>query len=506
MGADMALISLVDLNEGILTGKHRGCLMSIITTTARTVDASANHVHLTAGFQNFGPGKAGRSKMYLLSALLLFAMVATSGCATDIQFTVNTFEDLPDISPGDGVCAANDTGDLCSLRAAVEEANDTLNALRVLILVPNGTYELTQVGVSGLTLTRGKIIIRGAGSGQTVVDGLEQKRILTITGQDMDDIIVEGMTLRNGRVPATVRGGAVNIDSSGYLITFTGTRIENSVADFRGGGIYAEGSGVLNVINSVIADNKSSDVPDECNQGGGQSGGGGINVQGPSLNVIQSEIRDNCGSDGAGIRVSGGSNHLILRSTIAGNIGPNTGAGLYVVGANLRIEDSTISGNSITANDAITEGSGGGLHAIDSTVDIINTTIVENDNPFDLTDGAGGILADNSSVTMLNTVLADNHFSGQRECFGTITSSGGNFLSETDDDCEFNAHPSDILDGGDPDLGSLLFNGGLTRTMFPAASSPLINAGVDGCEPIDQRGLDFPAPKGGMCDIGAVER
>ncbi len=121
-------------------------------------------------------------------------------------------------------------------------------------------------------------------------------------------------------------------------------------------------------------------------------------------------------------------------------------------------------------------------------------------------DGAGGILVDDSTVTMRNSVLADNALAGQRECFGTIISSGGNFLGETDDSCDFDDQPSDTLDGDDPGLGSLVFNGGLTRTMRPAAASPLVDAGIDGCEPIDQRGLDFPAPNGTACDIGAVER
>ena len=111
------------------------------------------------------------------------------------------------------------------------------------------------------------------------------------------------------------------------------------------------------------------------------------------------------------------------------------------------------------------------------------------------------------TVNLRNTVLADNSGGGFNEgdCVGPISSSGGNFFSDGVA-CTLVALPSDIVNGDDPLLGSLVNNGGTTRTMRPDSGSPLIDNGINGCEPIDQRGLAFPSPLGGGCDIGAVER
>ncbi|MGH7427485.1 MAG: choice-of-anchor Q domain-containing protein [Candidatus Methylomirabilaceae bacterium] len=450
---------------------------------------------------------ARSAALYRALLIALFAL-GGSACALDRQFTVNTTQDLHDLDPGDSICAANAAGNPCSLRAAFEETNQTIDSLRVGITVPADVYELT---LGELALSRGRVNVLGAGQAQTVVDGLGDSRILTIeTGGvfpgDARQVIFENLTLRNGSVPNAFLGGAVYINSPNYLVTFTSVTIEDSVAGFLGGGIYATGSGVLNVINSRIQGNSSTDMGQACSSGGGNSGGGGIYAQGSTLNVIQSAIRDNCGSNGAGIRLVGGANHLILRSTVSGNRGPNTGAGVYMFDTSGRIEDSTIARNSVTELNPPAEGNAAGLHIIDSDLTILNSTIVENENSFDFgdNDGAGGLLVVNSSVSMRNTVLADNDVAGSVECFGPIDSEGGNFFGETNDDCDIAEQASDILDGGDPELGDLMNNGGLTETMRP--EGPLVDSAESGCEPIDQRGLSFPAPLGVACDIGAVER
>lgn len=462
-----------------------------------------------------GEMAARSAALYRTLAIALLAL-GCAACAIDKEFSVNTTQDLHDLNPGDGVCVADRAGPLCSLRAAFEETNQTIDSLRVGITIPTGLYELTLPESNGLTLNRGRVTVLGAGQGETVVDGLGNSRILTIETQDVieagdaREIIFEGLGLRNGFVPSTVSGGAVFIDSSNYFVTFTSVTIENSIAQFRGGGIYAEGSGILNVINSRIEGNTSSQEIENCTAGGGDSGGGGIFARDSIVSVIQSTIRDNCGSNGAGIRLEGGANHLILRSTVSGGQAPVTGAGIYMENTNGRIEDSTIAQNRVTNTgaDAFPDReSAGGLFISNSNLTILSTTIVENGNNPGTPDGAGGLLVGNdSSVSMRNTVLARNDLFGEKECVGPIDSEGGNFIGETNNDCDISAQASDILDGGAPELGDLQLNGGLTRTMLPSnSSSPLVNTGVSGCEDIDQRGLSFPAPLGAACDIGAVE-
>jgi hypothetical protein len=66
----------------------------------------------------------------------------------------------------------------------------------------------------------------------------------------------------------------------------------------------------------------------------------------------------------------------------------------------------------------------------------------------------------------------------------------------------------DTQNGGDPLLGAVADNGGLTPTRLPGPGSPLIDAiDLGGCgDPspaTDQRGI--ARPQGAGCDIGAVE-
>jgi CSLREA domain-containing protein len=428
---------------------------------------------------------------------------AGMACAPDRVFTVNTTQDLHDIDPGDGICGANRRGDQCSLRAAVEEANQSIESLRVLISVPAGVYALTLGEPDGLQLTRGLVHVRGAAQTTTIVDGLGTSRIFTLNAPSLRQIIFENMQLRNGRAPGEDdSGGAVFINSPDALVTFTGMTIRDSVADFLGGGIYAVGNGTLNIINSTIQANQSTEMGTACDFGGGLSGGGGIYADLSNVTIFQSEIRDNCGSSGGGVRLSRG-NVLVLRSTIAGNRAPTRGGGILIQNADARIEDSTIALNTTTAAEVPTAA---GLHIIDSTLALISVTIAANENSFDVIGGAGGILVENTSVNTRNTVIADNNIFGLRDCAGEIGSSGGNFIGAANEECDIAEQASDILDGGAPGLGTLTNNGGPTRTMRPTSNSPLVDNGIGGCEPIDQRGFGFPAPLGGACDIGAVER
>ena len=236
-----------------------------------------------------------------------------------------------------------------------------------------------------------------------------------------------------------------------------------------------------------------------CTTGGGVSGGGGVMTNGPTLNLFESEVRDNCGSNGGGVRISGGLNHSILRSTIAGNGSATRAGGLYITGGAVgRIEDSTIAENS--------GPEAGGVLVSGGTIEIRSATIVGNSSvgTSDGPTGAGGIGAtDGAQVSLQNTVVASNN-GVPFDCSGQFFSGGGNFLGEHEEACDIAAQATDVLDGGNPELGALSPGSGPTRTMLPDANGPLVNAGVPGCDPVDQR--EQTAPAGAACDIGAVER
>ena len=416
------------------------------------------------------------------------ALLLLAACAAPTQYLVNTTSDFPDTNPGDNVCAGR--GNLCSLRAAIEETNAHPAGKPVLIGVPAGTYDLN----GELTLTHDRVTVSGDDRDTTIIRQTQLgKRVLTISTSG--DIWIGRVTLRDGSTGNS--GGAIRIDGNGsHSLTLNECRIRDNRAGFLGGGVYAQGAnGGLNIFNCVVQDNDSTG--NGCTSGGGQSGGGGIMVKGPRLTLFRTEVRDNCGSNGGGVRIQGGVDHLILQSTIAGNGSATRAGGLYIYGgAKGRIEDSTIAENN--------GPEAGGVLISDGNFIIKSATIVGNislgtsSGPT----GAGGILStDGASVSLKNTVIASNN-GAPIECQGPFASSGGNFVGTNEADCDIAANATDVLDGGSPGLGSL-FPSGPTRVMLPTATSPLVNAGVAGCGPTDQRGQ--PAPVG-ACDIGAVER
>jgi hypothetical protein len=61
----------------------------------------------------------------VLASLLMLTQAATPVHAVANTFTVNFNGDLADVNPGDGICDATSTGNVCTLRAAIEESNAT---------------------------------------------------------------------------------------------------------------------------------------------------------------------------------------------------------------------------------------------------------------------------------------------------------------------------------------------------------------------------------------------
>jgi len=66
--------------------------------------------------------------------------------ATNLVFTVNSFQDLNDFAVGNSVCSANQPVDgPCTLRAAITEANANIATpnQNIVIQLPGGEYDLT---------------------------------------------------------------------------------------------------------------------------------------------------------------------------------------------------------------------------------------------------------------------------------------------------------------------------------------------------------------------------
>jgi hypothetical protein len=123
----------------------------------------------------------------------------------------------------------------------------------------------------------------------------------------------------------------------------------------------------------------------------------------------------------------------------------------------------------------------------------------------------GGLLNDTGTVTVFATILAHNEAgNGGNDCSGTVVSQGSILLLDAAG-CTLAGILSGNQVGIDPQLGPLQDNGGLTLSRAPSATSPLLDAVLDGtCPATDQHGVTRPldANHDGVarCDIGAVER
>src|SRR2546428_12478091 len=88
--------------------------------------------------------------------MAIFCLFAGADLATAAQFIVNNTTDEEDFTSGDRVCETAPGNGVCTLRAAIEGANDLLPGPHTMIL-PSGTYTLTlghpEIHI-GLNITR----------------------------------------------------------------------------------------------------------------------------------------------------------------------------------------------------------------------------------------------------------------------------------------------------------------------------------------------------------------
>jgi CSLREA domain-containing protein len=395
----------------------------------------------------------------LLTITVVVALVANSRLAftaSTAVFNVNSLADAVDANLGDGSCSTS--GGLCTLRAAIQEANalagdDT-------IIVPAGTYMLTIPGrdedaaaTGDLDITD-NLIISGTGSGMTVIDGNGLDRVIHVP-LSTTVVSISGITIQHG---------------------------DAGVSD--GGGLY--NLGTLQLTDSAVINNTA--VPSDTVRF--NAGGGGIRNEG-NMTVLTCTVRGNTtGLIGGGI--SSGGALTLTNSTVAYNEGTSSG-GIFNFGTMI-ISNTTVSDNWARLYTV------GGIRN-SGTMTLTNTTVASNHDQ----QGMGGVTQDSGSpLTVKNTIIAYNYsfLSGASDCMGSLTSLGHNLVGSSNS-CFYQPQPTDQI-GVDPLLGQLANNGGSTLTRLPQPGSPAINKGDNvGCPAGDQRGV--PRPQAGKCDIGAVE-
>jgi hypothetical protein len=190
----------------------------------------------------------------------------------------------------------------------------------------------------------------------------------------------------------------------------------------------------------------------------------------------------------------------------------------------LTLTDSTVSGNATTAE------AFAGIYNDQGSMTVIDSTVTKNSGPSvgagiynntgtmtviasTISGNTGGGIFSNDMATLGATIVAGNT-GGNCDAFaaGNLQSAGYNLTSDkTGKACSFTAATDRV--NKNPLLGHLAKNGGPTKTLLPAATSPADDVipktvtlrGVAVCPGTDQRGVTRPAQGETHCTIGAVE-
>ena len=432
----------------------------------------------------------------LLAALGLAAAVTVADIRRVAStFVVDSTADVDDANLGDGICETAPGNGVCTLRAAIQEANFVSGA--TVTFDPSLPSPTTFVLTLGSLLAYNNMTITGPGSAAAIIDAsgdVTPDSVLLFTGSGPATLTISGLTLENGN--AANYGGGIDLNQGANTLHLFDVTLRNNQSQFEGGGIFVNGTATL----------------DHCTITGNQAPyGAGISSSG-TLTVTASTIAGNSAADaGGGVYVQSHFGSTTLRdSTLTGNYSAYYGGGIANDDGPLNLINTTVTAN-------FSDDDGGGIHLVGayqgSPLHAYNSTITS--NQAGVLKRGGGIFAGNQPATVQNTILAGNYeksklHGGVPDDCDAITSLDYN-LVETAWNCTITGAVSHDVYGADPVLGLLQDNGGPTQTQALLEGSPAIDvANPTGCTDnlgatltADQRG--FVRPAGGRCDMGAYE-
>jgi hypothetical protein len=399
-------------------------------------------------------------RIALLASVLL---LASPGLADDFQVTVEY--DAPDADLGNAACD-DGTGE-CTLRAAIQQANQTVGPDNVFL--GQGVFALTlkrdtdvpDDDTGDLDVTNGAVTISGVGDdsdcdgdGCTAVDAKKAKdRAFDVHAGG--DLVLQNLSVRSGK--------AAKDDFN-----------ETQVEEVSGGCIRVENTLVLEEV--VVHSCKS---PDD---------GGCIGFTDASDGSIEETFIHGCKTKDSGGGIEADSATVTLDKVTIAKSKAAEGGGIEATFGTLTLRNVTLSNNKGKL--------GGGVYVeSDATVAINNSTFVNNKGK-----DSESIFVDELSqltpITLENSLLR-----GKKElnCLGPIQSLGHNVDNGTT--CPANG-PQDCPDCDPGIVEDLVDNGGEVPTHAIESDSQAINRGDNAtCETTDARG----APRVNTCDSGAFE-
>ena len=266
----------------------------------------------------------------------------------------------------------------CTLRAAIMEAEALPGADT--IAIPKGKYILTIPPAELDSAATGDLDLIG----ELIIKGEgESTTIIDAGGLDRVIHIHDGSTVEISGV--TLRNGKISINGPS-----------------SGGGIWLQG-GTLTLTDSGVRDNVAL------------NGGGGIYNQSGDLTLVGSTVSGNTvnglnNTRGGGI-ANVGSDHLgpatltLIDSTVSGNRVPMYGGGIYNEHGAVKVTGSTISGNEMTGKGGVSPIGGGGIaNRANGTITLKDTIITGNHSD----QYGGGIFNHYGEVFLIGSTVSGN--------------------------------------------------------------------------------------------------
>lgn len=316
---------------------------------------------------------------------------------TLVAFGISTFATNYYASPsgsGNGLTAATPTSITNAINTKATVAGDS-------VILAAGTYY-----PSAQLISKAAIIIKGAGSASTIINGNAAYTTSAWADVSILKILhncnVSNLSIKNSYqgIYGSYGGGIYIKGVSALTVTLNDVDVSACQAEY-GSGIYAENT-TLTVNNSYIHNN--------IFDGGGNGNGGGLYLKNCSSTISNTTVSGNQCEMGSGINAINGT--LTINSSTIENNGkdPGTdssfeGGGIYIFKANTTINDSKIRGNY--------SYSGAGVYASGSgseTLVINRTNIYQNSTaPTSSDQGYGGGIYSSSYLTTANYCsLSDN--------------------------------------------------------------------------------------------------
>jgi hypothetical protein len=227
----------------------------------------------------------------------------------DVQWVVSSNQDAVDAgSLTDGFVDLDSSvpGRQIGLRAAIQNTNGTSGGS---IYVPRGQYRLTRTGATGdslgdLDISKSTNII-GTGAGDTIIDaggdtGIGDRVFEVNASGSSVTLTLDSLTVTGGRAPANL-----------------------STGEMHGGGIFVRNGATLDLRNSAVVDNKTTNASEGI--------GGGIFFEPFAGHFITGSVITNNHSANftGGVFLGGtssGTSVLVTNSIIAGNTAAQAGS------------------------------------------------------------------------------------------------------------------------------------------------------------------------------------